>query len=217
MASTIAVWGDKALYALLSQHSVPGEDVGFVEIYKDTPVPYPCVDAVICTEENALVEIKHMQCGQGGDGKKLPVFFVSKGQEKQEPEYEEGIVIYKVPRPLHLEKLFGLLRRCIQKKNDTPVTIAIGRFMFCPATHTLHYGEKSVTLTDKETAIIQHLQATKKPVSKKELLTKVWGYGKHLDTHTVETHIYRLRQKIGETEEFIITDIEGYRLCHTKQ
>ena len=70
-------------------------------------------------------------------------------------------------------------------------------------------------LTEKEVNTIIYLSKVKKPISINELQTKVWDYNTDLETHTVETHIYRLRKKISENffdENFIISKNNGYQI-----
>ena len=70
-------------------------------------------------------------------------------------------------------------------------------------------------LTEKEINIIVYLSKSKKPVSIEELQDKVWSYQSDIETHTVETHIYRLRKKIlniFEDKEFIISEKNGYQI-----
>ena len=70
-------------------------------------------------------------------------------------------------------------------------------------------------LTEKEANIIIYLSDSKKIVDIKQLQSKVWGYNSKLETHTVETHIYRLRKKILECfkdKNFIISKKNGYEI-----
>lgn len=70
-------------------------------------------------------------------------------------------------------------------------------------------------LTEKEMAILLCLNKEKTPVMRQELLDKVWGYADNVETHTLETHLYRLRQKIENTfgcNDFIIMRDGGYVL-----
>ena len=76
---------------------------------------------------------------------------------------------------------------------------------------------KKIRLTEKETNILKYLyRAGEKPVSREELLAEVWGYNAGVTTHTLETHVYRLRQKI-ETDpanaKLLLTEAGGYRLA----
>ena len=70
-------------------------------------------------------------------------------------------------------------------------------------------------LTEKEINTITYLSKSKKPVSIDELQAKVWSYQSNIETHTVETHIYRLRKKILNTfndKEFIVSKKNGYQI-----
>jgi DNA-binding response OmpR family regulator len=70
-------------------------------------------------------------------------------------------------------------------------------------------------LTEKEINIITYLSKSKKPISIHELQEKVWSYQSDIETHTVETHIYRLRKKILNTfkdNEFIVSKKNGYQI-----
>ena len=70
-------------------------------------------------------------------------------------------------------------------------------------------------LTEKEINIITYLSRSKKPVSIEELQENVWSYQSDIETHTVETHIYRLRKKILNTfddNEFILSKKNGYQI-----
>ena len=72
-----------------------------------------------------------------------------------------------------------------------------------------------IKLTEKESTIILYLSKSNKPISIEELQSKVWGYQSELETHTVETHIYRLRKKIFKVfndESFIISKKNGYQI-----
>ena len=73
----------------------------------------------------------------------------------------------------------------------------------------------NLKLTEKEINIIKFLSKSNKPVSVNELQNKVWSYQSDIETHTVETHIYRLRKKILKTfndNKFIISKKNGYQI-----
>ena len=72
-----------------------------------------------------------------------------------------------------------------------------------------------VILTEKEIQLIELFLYSKKPISKDKILSSVWNYSSDADTHTVETHIYRLRKKMNEVfgdENFIINNDKGYSI-----
>lgn len=93
----------------------------------------------------------------------------------------------------------------------------IGPYEFRPAVKAL-VDEKArkIRLTEKETAILKYLyRAGHKPVAREELLAEVWGYNAGVTTHTLETHVYRLRQKIEPdpaSARLLLTEAGGYRL-----
>ena len=70
-------------------------------------------------------------------------------------------------------------------------------------------------MTEKEINTISYLSKSDKPVNINELQEKVWSYQSDIETHTVETHIYRLRKKISNTfsdNEFIVSKKNGYQI-----
>ena len=72
-----------------------------------------------------------------------------------------------------------------------------------------------VVLTEKEVQLLELFLNSNKPISKNKILSLVWNYSSDADTHTVETHIYRLRKKISDTfmdEKFILNNKDGYYL-----
>ncbi len=77
-------------------------------------------------------------------------------------------------------------------------------------------GQKKIRLTEKEAAILKYLyRVGNKTVSRETLLGEVWGYNAGVNTHTLETHVYRLRQKIERDPsraEILVTAPGGYRL-----
>tara|TARA_B100000963_G_C22604597_1_gene661858 strand:- start:847 stop:1452 length:606 start_codon:yes stop_codon:yes gene_type:complete len=75
--------------------------------------------------------------------------------------------------------------------------------------------KKEIVLTEKEIQLLELFLSSNKPISKDIILSSVWNYSSDADTHTVETHIYRLRKKINDKffdENFIINTKEGYSL-----
>ena len=79
----------------------------------------------------------------------------------------------------------------------------------------LSKGKLFVILTEKEIQLLELFLSEQKPVAKNDILSKVWHYSTDADTHTVETHIYRLRKKINEKfndENFLLNNKEGYYL-----
>ena len=79
----------------------------------------------------------------------------------------------------------------------------------------MKYELKSLQLTEKEMKIISFLKNSKAPISIRKLQSEVWGYKSRLETHTVETHVYRLRKKVEKKfndKSFIISLKNGYKI-----
>jgi len=110
-----------------------------------------------------------------------------------------------IAKPLRLGELVARIRIHLdqyQARSDARITI--GAFVFSPGSKTLTHRDtgKDLSLTEKETAIIKYLfKKEGAEVNKIELLENVWGYNERITTHTLETHIYRLRQKIYLIDE----------------
>lgn len=121
-------------------------------------------------------------------------------------------------KPFRFSVLLARIRTHIRSRDGgDEIPVAIGPYEFRPAAKALLRGEDMrVRLTEKEASILSYLlRAGDKPVARDELLREVWGYNSGVTTHTLETHIYRLRQKIepdAETPSILITETGGYRL-----
>lgn len=127
-----------------------------------------------------------------------------------------------VSKPFRLGVLLARLRAQMrQHEQSEDAVFNVGHYSFRPAAKLLLDGEsgKKVRLTEKETAILKYLfRAGNKVVSREVLLNEVWGYNAGVTTHTLETHVYRLRQKIEQdpsNAEILVTEPGGYRL-HAK-
>ena len=113
-----------------------------------------------------------------------------------------------------LSRIRALLRQHEQSEN---ATFSLGPYTFKPASKILiTENEEKVRLTEKETNILKFLYRSKDGmVARDVLLHEVWGYNANVTTHTLETHIYRLRQKIEldpRNARLLITEQGGYRL-----
>jgi DNA-binding response OmpR family regulator len=100
--------------------------------------------------------------------------------------------------------------------------LVVGPYQFRPARRMLTHVQTGarLRLTEKEAAVLKFLYRTEGPVSRNALLNEVWGYNDNATTHTVETHIYRLRRKIEPNPEAIsllISEHGGYRLIMPAQ
>jgi DNA-binding response OmpR family regulator len=125
-----------------------------------------------------------------------------------------------VAKPFRLNVLLARLRAQLRQfEASDDALFSLGPYSFNPAAKFLTHGRsgKKVRLTEKETQILKHLyRAGSKTVSRDDLLVDVWGYRADIATHTLETHIYRLRQKLeagGGEARLLVTEPGGYRLA----
>jgi len=94
-------------------------------------------------------------------------------------------------------------------------SIKIKEYLLNKNEKKLTKNNNEIILTDKEIQLLELLLNVKKPISKDKILSSVWNYSSDADTHTVETHIYRLRKKINDKfldENFIVNKKDGYSL-----
>lgn len=124
-----------------------------------------------------------------------------------------------VSKPFRLGVLLARLRAQLrQHEQSEDAVFTIGPYTFMPSSKILVDEEtsKKVRLTEKETAILKYLfRSGDKVVGRDTLLGEVWGYNAGVTTHTLETHVYRLRQKIERdpsNAEILVTEPGGYRL-----
>ncbi|HJP22883.1 MAG TPA: response regulator transcription factor [Alphaproteobacteria bacterium] len=124
-----------------------------------------------------------------------------------------------ITKPFRLGVLVARIRAQLrQHEQSEDAVFTIGPYTFRPAAKLLINveGGGKVRLTEKETAILKYLYRTgPKVVARDTLLAEVWGYNAGVTTHTLETHIYRLRQKIESNPSeavLLVTEPGGYRL-----
>ena len=124
-----------------------------------------------------------------------------------------------VTKPFRLSVLLARLRAHLrQSEHSDDAVFTIGPYSFRPSAKLLTDpgGRKKVRLTEKETAILKYLyRAGDRVIGRDTLLGEVWGYNAGVTTHTLETHVYRLRQKIERdpaAAQILVTEPGGYRL-----
>jgi DNA-binding response OmpR family regulator len=125
-----------------------------------------------------------------------------------------------VAKPFRLGELMARIRvQLRQHEASEDAVFAIGPYSFQPGRKLLvdAAARKKVRLTEKEAAILRFLyRAGAQPVTRETLLGEVWGYNAGVNTHTLETHIYRLRQKMEKDPAnavILVTAAGGYRLA----
>jgi DNA-binding response OmpR family regulator len=123
-----------------------------------------------------------------------------------------------VPKPFKFAVLVARIRAHLrQHEQSEDAVFRIGRYTFRPSAKLLVSDDNGkVRLTEKETAILRYLyRAGRGVVAREVLLHEVWGYSAAVTTHTLETHVYRLRQKIERDPskaEILVTEAGGYKL-----
>lgn len=115
-------------------------------------------------------------------------------------------------KPVRLAQLVGRMESLLNRSVSMGGTVCFAGLTLYPLVRRIEDAKgRKIALTEKETAILLHLhQAMPRAVGRDELLGKVWGYAAEVSTHTVETHIYRLRRKLGE--DIVVTGEDGYHL-----
>ena len=123
-----------------------------------------------------------------------------------------------VTKPFRFAVLLARIRAQLRAHEQSEDAVfSVGHYTFKPAQKLMTDGEGGkVRLTEKETAIVKYLyRAEQKIIGRDELLEQVWGYNSGVTTHTLETHIYRLRQKIERdpsNARLLVTEGGGYKL-----
>jgi len=134
--------------------------------------------------------------------------------KKEIPKIRNQILINKFP--INLFKLLEKLNiEFLKLKFEEQSEIKISHYVFNLNSREMKNQNYNLKLTEKEIGFIMFLFKAKKPVKVNELQQKVWGYRSDLETHTVETHIYRLRKKIlnkFKDNNFIISKTDGYQI-----
>ena len=144
---------------------------------------------------------------------KVPKIFI---QEKHQKRVSKSPfeLIFKLPINI-IQFNQSVIDLCKKHEFDKNSLIKIGDYVLDKNERILKKGNKILKITEKETHFIDMLNFYQKSLSKDHILKKIWAYSSDTDTHTIETHIYRLRQKIqdsfGDTN-FIKNTPDGYSI-----
>ncbi len=153
-------------------------------------------------------------------GVRAPIILLT-GAAREEHDQVQGLDAGAndyVLKPFKFSVLVARIRAHLRSHEASiDAVYRIGPYDFRPGMRVLIDPEqKKIRLTDKEAAILRYLyRSGEKPVGREELLREVWGYNAAVTTHTLETHIYRLRQKIepdAQAPNLLLTESGGYRL-----
>ncbi|MDP8917204.1 MAG: response regulator transcription factor [Pseudomonadota bacterium] len=154
---------------------------------------------------------------KNGVGAPIIMLTAAEAEADQIEGLEAGANDY-VTKPFRFGVLLARIRAQLRSHEQSEAAVfRIGPYEFRPANKLLIDGrQKKIRLTDKETNILKYLYRKGAPVAREELLTEVWGYNAGVTTHTLETHVYRLRQKIEPDParaSILLTEAGGYRLA----
>jgi DNA-binding response OmpR family regulator len=153
-------------------------------------------------------------------GLKVPIIMLTGSDQESDivRGLDSGANDY-IAKPFRLAELLARLRAQLRIfENSEDAVFSIGPYTFRPAAKLLQEPARNrrIRLTEKEAAILKFLyRAGTRPVARQVLLNEVWGYNAAVTTHTLETHIYRLRQKIEpdpSNARLLVTEGGGYRL-----
>ena len=132
--------------------------------------------------------------------------------DKETKDLENHLVINNLP--ISIRKLIENINiNFLKIKYNQQSEIDIGTYKLNLNSRKIFDSKKSLNLTEREANIVIFLNNSKKPVKISKLQTEVWGHNSKLETHTVETHIYRLRKKISnvfDDNNFIKSSKSGY-------
>ena len=133
---------------------------------------------------------------------------------KKIPSIDNQIILETIP--IKLTKLIEKFNiSFLKQKFSEQSEMNIGNYKINLNSREMSFKDLTLKLTEKESKVILFLSKSNKPVNVDQLQSEVWGFNSKLETHTVETHIYRLRKKINDKfndENFIISKKNGYQI-----
>ena len=133
-----------------------------------------------------------------------------------ENKINKDIFDYTLNLPISVKEINNVIESVAAKKKFSKnSSIQIKLYFLDKNEKKLSKDNKSITLTEKEIQLLELFLNKNEPISKNNVLSLVWHYSSDADTHTVETHIYRLRKKIKQKfndENFILNNKNGYYL-----
>ena len=148
------------------------------------------------------------------ESKKININYSTIILKKPSKKINEKNVIVFEELPNRIDKIIDKINiHLIKQKYNLQSNVKIGEYSLDLNSRTIFKNQKKLNLTEREIDILIFLSKQKEPQKIDILQNKVWNYSSNLETHTVETHIYRLRKKIKDTfndDNFIISKKDGY-------
>ena len=128
---------------------------------------------------------------------KYPKIFFSKKSENFKTIKKDNVLSSFLELPVNYQDLEKIIKLAILKfKFLFQSKVEIGKYHLDKNERTISYGKKSAKLTERELDIILYLSGKKEGATKQEIMKDIWSHGEEIDSHTYETHLYRLRQKL---------------------
>lgn len=128
---------------------------------------------------------------------KYPKIFFSKKSENFKTIKKDNVLSSFLELPVNYQDLEKIIKLAILKfKFLFQSKVEIGKYNLDKNERTISYGKKSAKLTERELDIILYLSGKKEGATKQEIMKDIWSHGEEIDSHTYETHLYRLRQKL---------------------
>lgn len=224
--SILIVEDDAVVQEILADH-LAGEH-GFIIFTAETLAEAEKIIAGEGRVFDAVILDVGMPDGDGRDfcadlrrqGHKMPVIFLTGRDAERDVVrgFDSGANDY-IAKPFRLKELLARLRalwRAFESSDEA--VFSLGPFTFRPSKKLLHdsVNDRRIRLTDKEVAILRYLyRSDAHLVDREKHLLEIWGQNADVNTHTLETHIYRLRQKIEPDPRFpslLVFESGGYRL-----
>ena len=150
---------------------------------------------------------------------KFPILFSILNEIKSilnfEIEYANNKIINKKTEKKNLLIISGINIHFLKNRYTQQNKIQVRKYYINLNSRKMSYGNKTLSLTEKEIKIINFLNIEKKEITINKLQTEVWGHKSKLETHTVETHVYRLRKKVEnkfKDRSFILSTKNGYKI-----
>jgi hypothetical protein len=188
-----------------------GSDI-FFEIIKEQKLDYSVNKLQNFKEVNNLFKNYNVKDGfvflffldnlekiKRNDAKKImfPKIFFSSDPKNFQDLKKDNLFSTFLQLPINFFDLEKIIKLSILKfKFHFQTKVEMGQYLLDKNKRTLSLGRKSIKLTEKEQDIIIYLFGKKEGASKKDIMKDIWSYSDEVDTHTYETHLYRLRQKI---------------------
>jgi DNA-binding response OmpR family regulator len=224
--SILIVEDDEDFCRTLAEHL--NDDGGFAVI---TAASLEAADAAFNTKDtrfDAVILDIALPDGDGRDycmrlrrqGHHMPVIMLTGADSEADVVrgLDSGANDY-IAKPFRFNELLARLRAQLRLfESSEEAVLSVGRYRFRPSRKLLQdtATNRRIHLTEKEAAILKFLyRSESRPVDRQVLLNEVWGYNPAVTTHTLETHVYRLRQKIEANPanpSLLVTDDAGYRL-----